>query len=845
MNRLKTFQSVFYKVTEDEPSKQLLDLCKDRQDEDTVFRLRELRRRGADPNVQDGGSGKARAPIHYAAKRGSVEVLSFLLLWDETDKRDHARHEVALGLEATPRRLDVNLVDAKGRTALHYAAKTICPRADSARFLRCLSLLLNSSAALNVPDRAGYTPVTYAVLRRHKDRLLAMLNHARGGALNLDISPADGEVTARAAIRTFYPELSHSLPPAPDHVDGGGGDTEARLLDALRGDRLAEFRSLLEDEPQNPDYGDPYHASLVELACAMRGRLDFVRALLGAGVSPNTRNSIHRKPLLHLAVQEGRADVLELLLDHPNTRVLVTDSHGRNALHYVARQRGEPSVITSCVVRLLGHHLRFPDKPRFDVDAQDYDGNTALHLAGRYGHEQTVLTLLRNDASLLVRNGRGEYALTSVDADTLRAFLDEQVDCANTAFEDKGFYIELHYAFLGGAGMTALLLMAQRPHLWELLKHPVLTSFLSLRWKRVRTYFSLNVLLYTLFVVLLTTQVLVTDYGALRVPLICLVVLLSLREFLQFVLHPFTYLKSAENYLELAVFAGAVVLVCSDAITPAVRRHVAPILILAAWAELVLLTGRLPILSVQLEMSKKVALTFAQYMPWYAIVIGAFALSFYCLFRDVEGTGEENLFLYPFAGIFKTVLMMTGEYNLAPTIFDVVPVTSHLIFMLFVFLVAIVMLNLLSGLAVGDTSLIRDKADVLSLVYRVKLVVFMEQSLHVFTSCFGSKPKFPEQIWVYPNRHRMAYTDLKTSFSVDKAVLRDTLGIVSRKKKINIKKWNRATKSSKMKSEDDVAKMLDSYEKRLKAIEDAIRTMEDMIQQLVRSSSCVEDAAPR
>ena len=51
--------------------------------------------------------------------------------------------------------------------------------------------------------------------------------------------------------------------------------------------------------------------------------------------------------------------------------------------------------------------------------------------------------------------------------------------------------------------------------------------------------------------------------------------------------------------------------------------------------------------------------------------------------------------------------------------FDTSPCTSHVIILLFVFLVTIILLNLLNGLAVNDTDGSRKNAETLSFVTKV------------------------------------------------------------------------------------------------------------------------------
>ena len=60
--------------------------------------------------------------------------------------------------------------------------------------------------------------------------------------------------------------------------------------------------------------------------------------------------------------------------------------------------------------------------------------------------------------------------------------------------------------------------------------------------------------------------------------------------------------------------------------------------------------------------------------------------------------------------------MFTGEIEASDLPFDALPGTSHVICLLFVFFVATVLLNLLNGLAVGDTREVREDAETLSLV---------------------------------------------------------------------------------------------------------------------------------
>jgi ankyrin repeat protein len=64
------------------------------------------------------------------------------------------------------------------------------------------------------------------------------------------------------------------------------------------------------------------------------GSADLVRQFLEKGCDPNCQTFLGETPL-HLAVSTNRADIVELLLKHPDIKVNLPDSFGNNALHLV------------------------------------------------------------------------------------------------------------------------------------------------------------------------------------------------------------------------------------------------------------------------------------------------------------------------------------------------------------------------------------------------------------------------------------------------------------------------------------------------------------------------------
>jgi hypothetical protein len=64
--------------------------------------------------------------------------------------------------------------------------------------------------------------------------------------------------------------------------------------------------------------------------------------------------------------------------------------------------------------------------------------------------------------------------------------------------------------------------------------------------------------------------------------------------------------------------------------------HFSAVVLLLGWSELLMLSGRLPLLSVQLEMLRTVSVTFLSFMAGYVTLFIAFAFSFYIFSKEAQ-----------------------------------------------------------------------------------------------------------------------------------------------------------------------------------------------------------------
>ena len=135
-----------------------------------------------------------------------------------------------------------------------------------------------------------------------------------------------------------------------------------------------------------------------------------------------------------------------------------------------------------------------------------------------------------------------------------------------------------------------------------------------------------------------------------------------------------------------------------------------------------LITGQHPSLSTKLTMFYTVFVTFFQFLLWYIFFIIAFALSFYIMFHTDHTGGSPNAD-YPFFDKISTSLLKSAAMFVGELEFSDIPFSEHplgpILFVAFIFLIVVVLMNLLNGLAVSDIGLIREEAEVLSLKSQV------------------------------------------------------------------------------------------------------------------------------
>lgn len=373
--------------------------------------------------------------------------------------------------------------------------------------------------------------------------------------------------------------------------------------------------------------------------------------------------------------------------------------------------------------------------------------NTPLHYAARAGCQEAVMLLLDRGSYIGHMNKLNKPPIADIPSHMLLRYFDK---CLEKRTDRVNQYaIEFNYRCLmphddpketnrTTREMEMFKYIANDAGLKYLLKHPLLSSFLYLKWHTIRHLLYANLIFYMIFYSMLNAYILTCNapmknatsyklseeaYGPyrnnfLQAVTVIMLLLLILREVHQFASCIKCYLESLKNWLEIALIVFTVVWLCGA------RPEVGAIIILLSACELMVLISQHPHLSISIEIFQTVSFNFIRFLFPYFFLIFAFALAFHMLVTEPDK--QPDNFSNPGLSLFKTVIMLTGEFDAGNISFILYPVWTHVTFTLFIFFIVIVLLNLLNGLAVSNTTEILAKTELIRLISRTRLIAYIE-----------------------------------------------------------------------------------------------------------------------
>ncbi|KAF0295463.1 Replication factor C subunit 3 [Amphibalanus amphitrite] len=391
------------------------------------------------------------------------------------------------------------------------------------------------------------------------------------------------------------------------------------------------------------------------------------------------------KTALHLAAEDGSVGCARLLHDH-GARLDLTTNRGQTALHLAAKSQS-----AELVELLLSWGA--------DINARDSDLRTPLHCCiGKQCRSLDVIKVLVNHGALINEGDTAGYTPLHVAA------INQFSSCVELLMDHGG-----DVTLRNKGGISCL----------QLIKHrtPSVLANLPDRFSRAILFYERD-------------GVLNNKFAELKInfkPLMS-----QAKEIFQLAQDPPQYFRNPENLAEWAlmlflVLIGTPVLDYIDTW----QKHLGALSVIICWFELMMLVGRLPRLGLYIHMFSKVLRDFFQFLLAYASLVIGFAVAFAVLFPHYPPVGN------PLRSFLKVLVMMTGEIEFADMFYpdendgSILNPTASLVFTAFLFVMTIILMNLLVGLAVSDIQGLQRTAKL------GRLVRLTEQMSHIEFTLFS------------------------------------------------------------------------------------------------------------
>uniref|UniRef100_A0A8C8DU18 Transient receptor potential cation channel, subfamily A, member 1b n=1 Tax=Oryzias sinensis TaxID=183150 RepID=A0A8C8DU18_9TELE len=720
-------------------------------------------------------------PLHLACTQGATEVVKLMLstvdqvedfinLTDGAcqtplhratifDHSELAEYLISLGA-------DLNSCDCKGNTPLLLAT--------SCGAWKCVALLLSKGANVNLKDKCGCNFLHLAI-------------HQPKGLKNIP-----EEVLQRNSVKALLScEDNEGCTPLHYACRLGIHDSVKNML-GLSGQIGLACKS--------KDKKSALHFA------AQYGRINTCQRLLETITDSRLLNEGDERGLtpLHLASKEGHTKVVQLLLR--KGALFHSDYKGWSCLHHAASEG-----YTQTMAILLSANLKLLDKTDEDGNTALHIAARAGHVAAvrLMLVKGAELVLNKNHTSFLheaVQNGRKDVVNTNLRfsssrcdealqlftpgtsqrcpildmieflPETYKHLLDRCVRESDDDHNSPDYHIEYNFQWLQAPispqtlsdeslkiqPLAAVNAMVKYNRI-ELLNHPVCKKYLAMKWVAYGSKaHALNMFLYLLGLLPLTHLIVslrpsmnTTDTDLINSFSMVMVLIMNIysigKEIVQLSQQRWNYFRDHSNHNDWASAVYSLLFIIPLMINAEGSLHwqAGALAVLHYWIGFLLYLQRFENVGIFVVMFGEIMRTLVRIVMLFFFLMLAFSLAFHALMLN-----QSQFETVPLS-VIQTFVMMVGELNYQNNILDAflkneLPfgILTYFIFVQFVMLMPILLVNLMIGLAVGDIAEVQRNASLKRIAMQIDLHTSLEDKLPYWFMKRVDKPS----IIIYPNR---------------------------------------------------------------------------------------------